>query len=173
MRSVLLAALVGSIFYVNPGAAQDTSDQSGTASHKKHTSTAIDALFENGPERPHALAEAQREEAGRKKEQGTTAKEAAPIKPHATAPAPIVPTVQAVPPGPPQKNLTGTEFSLIHVGSNTKQVLSVLGPPSSRVEIPGDDDHLHEILQYWVKGVPAATIRLDNGRVVKIETTQK
>jgi hypothetical protein len=78
--------------------------------------------------------------------------------------------VQAVPPGPPQKRLTGQEFGLIQIGASAKQVLEVLGPPSSRVTIPDDDGHLRESLQYWVKGRPMGTVRLDNGRVVQIET---
>jgi hypothetical protein len=81
--------------------------------------------------------------------------------------------VQAVPPGPPQKNLTGEEFALIRVGSTEKEVLAVLGPPSSQVVVPDDDGHLRESLQYWVKGSPMGTVRLDNGRVVQIETKPK
>jgi hypothetical protein len=81
--------------------------------------------------------------------------------------------VQAVPPGPPQKNLTGEEFGLIRVGSTEKEILAVLGPPSSRVVVPDDDGHLRESFQYWVKGNPMGTVRLDNGRVVQIETKPK
>lgn len=83
--------------------------------------------------------------------------------------AAVAPTVQAAPPGPPQKNLTGREFTRIRVGATAKDVLTVLGPPASRVVVPDDDDHLRETLQYRVNGVPAATIRLDNGRVVQID----
>jgi hypothetical protein len=93
--------------------------------------------------------------------------------PRAAAPAPLIPTVQAAPPGPPQKRLTGREFALLHAGFTTQEVLAVLGPPASRIVIPDDDDHLRETLQYWVNGVPAATIRLDNGRVIQIETKPK
>jgi hypothetical protein len=78
--------------------------------------------------------------------------------------------VQAVPPGPPQKELTGKEFALIRVGSSVKDVLQVLGPPASRVVVPDDDGHLRETFQYWVKGRPMGTVRLDNGRVFQIET---
>ncbi len=80
-----------------------------------------------------------------------------------------MPPVQAVPPGPPQKNLTGEEFGLIHVGSTEKEVLTALGPPSSSVVVP-DDGHLRKSFKYWVKGTPMGTVRLDNGRVVQIET---
>jgi len=38
------------------------------------------------------------------------------------------------------------------------------------VSIPGDDGHLLEICQYWAKGEPVGTVRLDNGRVVSVQT---
>jgi hypothetical protein len=81
--------------------------------------------------------------------------------------------VQAVPLGPPQKSLTGEEFAFIHVGSTPKEVLEVLGPPLARVWFRIDDGHLRETLQYWVKGGLMGTVRLDNGRVVQIETKGK
>ena len=104
-----------------------------------------------------------------------TVPDSTPPTPTPPAPPPVsaLPTVQAVPPGPPQKNLTGEEFRLIRVGSTVKEVLAVLGPPSSRVVVPDDDGHLRESLQYWVKGAPMGTVRLDNGRVVQIETRPK
>lgn len=170
MRAVFLAALLGVGFSVSPGAAQSSGGQSGNARYEKRAPNATDGLFENGPERPHALAEAKREEAAHSTEAPKT-QEPGPTKP--STPAPIVPTVQAVAPGPPQKDLTGNEFKLIRTGSTVKQVLNILGPPSSRVVVPDDDDHLRETLEYWVKGVPAATIRLVDGRVVKIETNLK
>jgi hypothetical protein len=177
MRPVMLAALLGTSLSMNAAQAQDASQPQPV----KHTSTsATDALTENGPERPHALAEARREESRRAAEQGVAGDSApaakgapAPTAPAAiaTAPsAPVFPLVQAVPPGPPQKDLTGAEFALIRVGSTEKKVLEVLGPPSSRVVVPDDDGHLRESLQYWVKGSPMGTVRMDNGRVVQIET---
>jgi hypothetical protein len=81
--------------------------------------------------------------------------------------------VQPVPPGFPQKHLTGEEFGLIGVGSTAEDVLEALGPPSSRVVVPDDDGHLRESLQYWAKGIAIGTVRLDNGRVVQIETSRK
>jgi hypothetical protein len=138
----------------------------------KHSGTsATDALTENGPERPHALAEARREESRRAAQEAGTVPDSAPPTP--PAPPPVLVMVQAVPPGPPQKNLTGEEFALIQVGTTAKRVLEVLGPPSSRVVVPDDDGHLRESLQYWVKGSPMGTVRLDNGRVVQIETRRK
>jgi hypothetical protein len=59
---------------------------------------------------------------------------------------------------------------LVHFGSTAKEVLAVLGPPSSRVVVPDDDGHMRESFQYWVKGNPMGTVRLDNGRVIEIET---
>jgi hypothetical protein len=169
MRPVFVAAFLGAALTVNVVSAQDGESQ---APKKKHTPTAMDSLFENGPARPHALEDSKREAAARKAEQDK-APDAAPAKPAPTEAAPMVPTVQAAPAGPPQKNLTGEEFRLIHVGSSQKEVLTVLGPASSRVVVPDDDGHLRETLEYWVKGNPAATVRLDNGRVVEIETKRK
>lgn len=171
MRPLFVVGLLGIALSEGSAVAQSSPDSPAPAHKKQRPSTAMDALFENGPERPHALEEASREAAERK------AKEEKPADPAASTPiAPALPplvTVQAVPPGPPQKNLTGEEFRLIRVGSTTKEVLTILGPPSSRVVVPDDDDHLRETLQYWVKGVPAATVRLDNGRVAEIETKAK
>jgi hypothetical protein len=129
------------------------------------------------------MAEAQREEAQRRQaqqaaEQATdkAADKAPSDKKQAEttlAPAPVTPMVQPAPPGPPQRDLTGNEFALIHEGSSAKEVLALLGPPSSRVVVPDDDGHLRETFQYWVKGTPTATVRLDNGRVVQIVTKPK
>jgi hypothetical protein len=164
MRPVLLVALLGTTLSAQtPGQGEAKPEPKA-----RHSGTsATDALTENGPDRPNALAEARA--AARRPS------EAAPAPDTATAapPLPVTPvlaTVQAVPPGPPQKNLTGDEFRLVHVGSTAKEVLAVLGPPSSRVVVPDDDGHLRESFQYWVKGNPMGTVRLDNGRVIEIET---
>jgi len=173
MRAFLLLALFGAVGCINPSNAQ-TSDGSKAAAHKKRPGTAADSLFENGPERPHALEEARRktEERNAKVEKPAESSNADSSK--ATPPAaPLLPTVQAVPPGPPQKHLTGEEFRTIHVGSTTKEVVAVLGPPASRVVVPDDDGHTRETLQYLVNGAPGGTVRLDNGRVVQIETLIK
>jgi hypothetical protein len=172
MRPAMFVALLGTTLSMNPVEAQSSAAQpaSGTAEpHRDHN----DALFENGPARPNALAEARRAESQRRRPP-ETAPNPEPANQSALAQiAPSIPMVQAVPPGPPVKNLTGKEFALIHVGSGEKQVLEVLGPPSSRVVVPDDDGHLRESLQYWVKGSPMGTVRLDNGRVVQIETKAK
>jgi hypothetical protein len=170
MRSVVLAALLGAAWFLSPAMAQSSEDSRPSKSHKGRTPTAADSLIENGPERPHALEEVRREAEERK------AKVEKPVESSSTSappPPPVVPTVQAVPPGPPQKNLTGDEFRAIRVGSTAKEVLAVLGPPASRVVVPDDDGHTRETLQYWVHGAPMGTVRLDNGRVVQIETRQK
>jgi hypothetical protein len=171
MRSLMVVALLGTTLSMNPAAAQ-SSPASGTAaskteSHQNHN----DWLFENGPAPKSAEA---RRAALQHTSRAEAAPDPAPAKPAAPAPAaPVLPTVLAVAPGPPQKNLTGEEFGLIHVGSTEKEVLAVLGPPSSQVVVPDDDGHLRESLQYWVKGSPMGTVRLDNGHVVQIETKPK
>ena len=51
------------------------------------------------------------------------------------------------------------------------EMREALGAPESKVSIPGDDGHLLEICQYWAKGEQIGTIRLDNGRVVSVQTS--
>jgi hypothetical protein len=175
MRPVFFLGLLGSALSVSPAVAQSSTDPAAATPAKSTAAPESTGghhawLFENGPEpRNHTIV---RPATGRK-----TQDEAAPSAPAPESKpqvaAPIVPTVQAVAPGPPQKNLTGDEFKLIHQGSTKKQVLEILGPPSSLVAVPDDDDHLRETLQYWVKGAPMATVRLDDGRVVEIETRAK
>ncbi len=176
MRPVLLA-LLGTALSVGVAMAQSSEEPSSSraSAHKKHVPTAIDSLIENGPERPNALEEATREAAEYKARSEKSEKSESPVSAERAgpSPAPVLPTVQAVPPGPPLRNLTGQEFGLVHVGSTAKDVLQMLGPPSSRIVIPDDDGHLRETLEYWVKGNPMATVRLDNGRVVDIETERK
>ncbi len=171
MRPMMFIALLGTALSVNSAEAQDSSEPKAQAPKKRHSdSRASDGLFENGPERPNALVESRRAAAHRTT--GTGAVDAAaPAK--GPIPSPQVPTVQSVPPGPPQRNLTGEEFGLIRVGSTEKEVLAALGPASSKVVVPDDDGHLRESLQYFVKGKPMGTVRLDNGRVVQIEAKPK
>jgi hypothetical protein len=168
MRPVI-AVVFGAALSMNIAAAQSSAQPNTQALKRKHVPSASDALFENGPERPRALDEARSTDNQKPPEKPDS--QAPPAAP--PAPAPMLPTVQAVPPGPPQKNLTGQEFQLIKVGSTEKQVLEVLGPPSSKVVVPDDDGHLRESFQYWVRGIPMGTVRMDNGRVVQIETQQK
>ena len=181
MRPVIFLALLGTTLSTNPATAQSSAGQpeAGAAQPKpepkperkrKFTGTSLtDALTENAHERPNALAESRGD--GHRESTEESAADSRPVV--QAAPAPVLPTVLKVPPGPPQKNLTGEEFKLIRVGSTQKEVLAVLGPPSSRVVVPDDDGHLRETFQYWVKGSPMGTVRLDNGHVVQIETKLK
>jgi hypothetical protein len=178
MRPVFAVALLGTTLSTNPVTAQSSTDKPASDAAEKKAETHSKPpgwLFENGPE---PKSEAARREALARRDRAKTAPSAESTepptpRPAAPSPAPIVPTVQAVPPGPPQKNLTGAEFSQIRVGSSEKEVLTVLGPASSKVVVPDDDGHMRETLQYWVKGVPMGTVRLDNGHVFQIETKQK
>jgi hypothetical protein len=170
MRPIFAIGMLGGALAIGSAQAQSSSDQQPAAPKRTEPhSKRGDWLFEGGPE-PKDPAAAR---APLHQNQAPAASEAAPAAPPAPPAAPVIPTVQAAPPGPPQKNLTGEEFSQIHAGSTMKEVLATLGPPSSKVAIPDDDGHLRETLQYWVKGAPMATIRLDNGRVASIETKRK
>ena len=176
MRRVFLMTMLGGALWISGAAGQDSADgREADRHHKNRPTTAADALFENGPDRPHALAEVQAHEAEIRAEAAKTpSKESQsnPATPPPPPPAPVIP-VQAQPPGPPQKNLTGQEFQSVHMGATLREVLNLLGPASSRIVVPDEDGHLLETLQYWVNGIPAATIRLDNGRVVEIRSKQK
>jgi len=167
MRVPLGAVLLGTVLSMSPAGAQSAPEQApAPESHHWHSHS----LFEGAP--PKRPAPETRHETSHRAPE--TTQDPAVAKPAVPAPpAPALPTVQAVPPGPPQKNLTGEEFALLRVGSTEKEVLAVLGPPSSQVVVPDDDGHLRESLQYWVKGSPMGTVRLDNGRVIQIETKPK
>ena len=62
------------------------------------------------------------------------------------------------------------EIAAIQVGASAHDLEAALGAPESRVSIPDDDGHLVEICQYWAKGQPLGTVRLDNGRVISVQT---
>jgi hypothetical protein len=62
------------------------------------------------------------------------------------------------------------EIAAVQVGATSHELEAALGAPESRVSIPGDDGHLLEICQYWSKGQALGTVRLDNGRVVSVQT---
>jgi hypothetical protein len=70
---------------------------------------------------------------------------------------------------PTIKEPTVEEVARIKVGATASELSTVLGAPESKVSIPGDDGHLLEICQYWAKGEPVGTVRLDNGRVVSVQ----
>ena len=69
---------------------------------------------------------------------------------------------------PLRKEPTAEELASIKVGATEKDLLAALGAPASRVTIP-EEGHLLEICQYWAKGKPLGTVRLDNGQVVTVE----
>ncbi len=83
--------------------------------------------------------------------------------------APVTPITPVVP-EPVVKEPSVDEIAAIQVGASARDLESALGPPESRVSIPDDDGHLVEICQYWAKGQPLGTVRLDNGRVVSVQT---
>jgi hypothetical protein len=58
----------------------------------------------------------------------------------------------------------------IQVGSTDEELQAALGVPASRVVIPDDDGHLRESWQYWANGRQIGTVRLDNGRVVTVQS---
>jgi hypothetical protein len=82
------------------------------------------------------------------------------------AAAPVVPVV--VP--PVVKEPSVEDVANIKVGATASELRATLGAPESRVSIPGDDGHLLEICQYWAKGEPVGTVRLDNGRVISVQS---
>jgi hypothetical protein len=90
-----------------------------------------------------------------------------PVEPEPLAAAPIVPVVAE----PVIKEPTAEEVASIKVGASSGEMRQALGAPESLVSIPGDDGHLLEICQYWAKGEQIGTIRLDNGRVVSVQTS--
>jgi hypothetical protein len=71
---------------------------------------------------------------------------------------------------PEVKEPTAADIAKIQVGATAGELHASLGTPESTVSIPDDDGHLVEICQYWAKGEPVGTIRLDNGRVVSVRT---
>jgi hypothetical protein len=79
--------------------------------------------------------------------------------------APIAPVIAA----PVVKEPTVEDVASIAVGATSSEMRAALGTPESKVSIPGDDGHLLEICQYWAKGEPVGTIRLDNGRVISVQ----
>jgi hypothetical protein len=92
--------------------------------------------------------------------------ETAPVTP----PTPPVPLVAAAAPLEfPVKETTSEDLARIRIGASEKDVLASLGTPASRIVLLDDDGHLRKSYQYWAKGSPVGTIRLDNGLVVKVE----
>jgi hypothetical protein len=92
------------------------------------------------------------------------------VESEAVAAAPVTPVVVPVVAQVVVKEPTAEEIAGIQVGATASELRATLGMPESKVSIPGDDGHLLEICQYWAKGEPVGTIRLDNGRVVSVRT---
>jgi hypothetical protein len=89
----------------------------------------------------------------------------APLEPQPLAAVPLAPVVAEI----VAKEPTVEDVASVQVGASANELSAALGAPESRVSIPGDDGHLLEICQYWAKGEPVGTIRLDNGRVVSVQ----
>jgi len=87
-------------------------------------------------------------------------------EPQAFAPGAEAPVVAV----PVVKEPSVEEIAAIQVGATSNELQAALGAPESRVSIPDDDGHLLEICQYWSKGQALGTVRLDNGRVVSVQT---
>ena len=92
------------------------------------------------------------------------------VESEAVSAAPVTPVVVPVVAQVVVKEPTAEEIAGIQVGATASELRATLGMPESKVSIPGDDGHLLEICQYWAKGEPVGTIRLDNGRVVSVRT---
>jgi len=69
------------------------------------------------------------------------------------------------------KQPTVQEVASIKVGATAGELREALGAPESSVSVPDDDGHLRETFQYWANGTQIGTIRLDNGRVVSVQTS--
>jgi len=82
--------------------------------------------------------------------------------------APSAPLLPVIVPAAPQP--TAADVAGVRVGSWSNQLPHSLGTAESTVSIPDDDGHLVEIRQYWSNGEPVGTIRIDNGRVVSVQT---
>jgi hypothetical protein len=90
------------------------------------------------------------------------------VEPEAVAAVPVTPVAVPVVAQVVVKEPTAEDVASIQVGATASELRAALGLPESKVSIPGDDGHLLEICQYWAKGEPVGTIRLDNGRVVSV-----
>jgi hypothetical protein len=93
----------------------------------------------------------------------------APVEAAPLAAAPITSVLEPVNAVPVAKEPSAQDLASIHVGATTSELHAALGTPESKVTIPDDDGHLLEICQYWAKGEPVGTVRLDNGRVVSVQ----
>jgi hypothetical protein len=81
-------------------------------------------------------------------------------------PAPAAPVVET----PVVREPSAEDVAAVKVGATSTELQAALGNPESRVSIPDDDGRLLEICQYWAKGQALGTVRLENGRVVSVQT---
>jgi hypothetical protein len=84
----------------------------------------------------------------------------------ATPFTPIAPVI----PEPVIKEPSVEDIAAVKVGATSNEVAAALGAPESRVSIPDDDGRLLEICQYWSKGQQLGTVRMENGRVISVQT---
>ena len=190
MRLLGSMALLGSSLFIGNVRGQNGSgaaDKAGRTESGKVTAPAprkserwygtsrTDALTESAPERRRSTSELLK---------GASEKDAPePVEPPASSKAATPPSATSVPstplvaPAPPAefaaKEPTAEDLRGIKIGASEKDVLTALGMPSSRVAVPDDDGHLRKTYQYWSKGSPIGTVRLDNGYVVKVEVRQR
>jgi hypothetical protein len=193
MRLLGTVALLGSLLSIGNVQAQNASDRGGAAdsaprvgsgqgvarpqpaprkAEKWYGTSRTDALTESAPEGRRPTSELLRAASERQEPESIEP----PAPPKAVAP-PSVPSVPLVAPAPSvefaAKEPTAEELRGIKIGASEKDVLTALGMPTSRIIVPDDDGHLRKTYQYWAKGSPVGTVRLDNGYVVKVEVRQR
>jgi hypothetical protein len=71
----------------------------------------------------------------------------------------------AVPPPPP---LTVADLQKIQVGASRKDVLTALGTPAYKMEIP-DEGHMTEVMHYASAGADLGSIHLSDGAVTDVK----
>jgi len=141
---------------------------------KWYGTSRTDALTESAPEGRRSTSELPSAASSGKQSPDPSEPAAKAVTPPSVPPAPPVPLVGAAPPVEfAAKEATAEEVSRIKIGASEKEVLTALGMPTSRVVVPDDDGHLRKTYQYWSKGSPVGTVRLDNGYVVKVEVRQR
>lgn len=197
MRLLGTVALLGSLLLIGNVQAQNASDRGGAVdsapragsgqavarpqqpaprkAEKWYGTSRTDALTESAPEGRRSTSELLR--AASDKHEPEPIEPPAPPKGVAPPSAPPVPPAPLVAPAPSvefaAKEPTAEELRGIKIGASEKDVLTALGMPTSRIIVPDDDGHLRKTYQYWAKGSPVGTVRLDNGYVVKVEVRQR
>jgi hypothetical protein len=193
MRLLGTVALIGGFLSIGNIRAQNGSDRGGTADNARRTGSGkatapaprkaekwygtsrTDALTESAPEGRRSTSELLR--AASEKEEPEPAEPPASSTAANPSSVPSVPSMPLVAPAPPvefaTREATADEVGKIKIGASEKEVLTALGMPTSRIVVPDDDGHLRKTYQYWAKGSPVGTVRLDNGYVVKVEVRRR